>query len=166
MKKLTTIEIHKQYLHFSAAHFTIFSATNRERLHGHNFRIAVSITGEIDDNGLCFDYAIYKKILQEVCQRFDEYTLIAEQSPYLSIDSDDTYYRVTHNDDTLMLLKTDTILLPIRNVTIEEISHYLLEQVLGDYSLIDELKIHQFEMRVSSGPDQWGAAKWFRAENG
>lgn len=166
MNRLTTIEIHKQYLHFSVAHFTIFSATSRERLHGHNFRIAVSITGEVDDNGLCFDYAIYKKILQELCERYDEYTLIAKDSPHLSISSDENYYHVTHHNDTMMLLKSDTILLPVRNVTIEEISHYLLAQVLADHSLVNELKIHEFEMRVSSGPDQWGVAKWVRPPNG
>ena len=160
MNRLTTIEIHKQYLHFSVAHFTIFSETSRERLHGHNFRIAVSITGEVDDNGLCFDYAIYKEVLQEVCSRFDEYTLIAENSPHLIIEDEGEYYRVTHNKIPMYLLKTDTILLPIRNVTIEELSHYLLDEVVGDRSLIDELRIHQFEMRVSSGPDQWGIAKW------
>lgn len=163
MNRLTTIEIHKQYLHFSVAHFTIFSATERERLHGHNFRIAVSITGEVDDNGLCFDYAIYKKILQELCSRYDEYTLIASKSPHLKIESDNVFHNVTHNEITMPLLKTDTILLPIRNITIEEMSRYLLDEVLGDYSLVDKLKIHEFEMRVSSGPDQWGISRWHRS---
>lgn len=162
MNRLTTIEIHKQYLHFSVAHFTIFSATERERLHGHNFRIAVAITGEVNDNGLCFDYAVYKKILQELCVRFDEYTLIAKNSPHLTIRSDEQYHHVTHNGITMPLLKTDTILLPVLNVTIEEMSKYLLDEVLGDHSLIDELKIHKFEMRVSSGPDQWGISVWER----
>ena len=162
MNRLTTIEIHKQYLHFSVAHFTIFSATKRERLHGHNFRVAVSITGEVDDNGLCFDYAIYKKLLRDLCVRFDEYTLIAKNSPYLTITSDEQYHYIKHNDITMPLLKAETMLLPVLNVTIEEMSKYLLEEVLGDYSLVDELKIHRFEMRVSSGPDQWGIAVWER----
>ena len=34
MEELTTIEIDKENLKFSAAHFTIFSGTERERLHG------------------------------------------------------------------------------------------------------------------------------------
>lgn len=163
MNRLTTIEIEKQYLHFSVAHFTIFSATSRERLHGHNFRIAARITGEVDDNGLCFDYAIYKKILQKLCARYDEYTLIAEKSPHLQISEDGDFYNVIHNRITMPLLKAETLLLPIRNVTIEEMSHYLLYEVLGDYQLVDELKITKFEMRVSSGPDQWGVAQWHRS---
>ncbi len=166
MKKLTTIEIEKQYLHFSIAHFTIFSATSRERLHGHNVRIAVKITGEVDDNGLCFDYAIYKKVLKELCAGYDEYTLIAERSPHLTITEDGDFYNVVHNDIAMPLLKTDTILLPIRNVTIEELSHYLLEELLGDFKLVNELGVVAMEMRVSSGPDQWASAQWQKDEQG
>ncbi len=158
--KLSSIEIEKQYLHFSAAHFTIFSAEERERLHGHNFRLAVEITGEIDENGLCFDYAIYKRILKDLCHKYDEYTLIAENSPYLQISSDQDYYYVKHNHRTQPLLKTDTILLPVKNVTIEELSHYFLEELTSDQDALQRLKIHAFEVRVSSGPNQWGIARW------
>ena len=41
---LTTINICKEALKFSGAHFTIFSATDRERLHGHNFRVRAEVT--------------------------------------------------------------------------------------------------------------------------
>ncbi|GAA6138941.1 6-pyruvoyl tetrahydropterin synthase family protein [Arenicella sp. 4NH20-0111] len=160
MAQLASIDIEKSYLHFSAAHFTIFSATNRERLHGHNWRIAVQITGEVDENGLLFDYAIFKKILKDLCARYDEYTLIAEESPYLNIESDEQYHFITHNRITQPLLKTDTILLPVKNVTIESLAHFLLDQVVGDESRLIELGITEFEMRVSSGPNQWGIARW------
>ncbi|MDG1905661.1 MAG: 6-carboxytetrahydropterin synthase [Arenicella sp.] len=160
MNRLATIVIDKQYLHFSIAHFTIFSATSRERLHGHNVRIGVSITGEVDDNGLCFDYAVYKKILKALCAKYDEYTLIAKNSPHLKISEDDDFYHVEHNGINMPLLKTDTILLPVLNVTIEELAYYLLNELIVDRGLLDDLKIHAFETRVSSGPDQWARCAW------
>lgn len=162
MAKQTTIKIAKQVQHFSSAHFTVFSATSRERLHGHNFRLAASITGDVDDNGLCFDYAIYKKIIKDICLKYDEYTLIAENSPHLTITSDEIFYYVEHNKIVMPLLKTDTILLPILNVTIEELSHFLLAELTSDQALLDQLNINAFELEVSSGPDQWGVAKWQR----
>ncbi|MFT4636616.1 MAG: 6-pyruvoyltetrahydropterin/6-carboxytetrahydropterin synthase [Arenicella sp.] len=162
MPILSSIEIEKSYLHFSAAHFTIFSATSRERLHGHNWRIAVEITGEMGDNGLCFDYAIYKKILKELCAQYDEYTLIADRSPYLKISEDSDFYHIEHNGITQPLLKTDTILMPVQNITIEALSNYFLQQMIKDQEHLDELKIHAFEMRVSSGPNQWGISRWSR----
>lgn len=166
MTKIASIEIEKSYLHFSAAHFTIFSATNRERLHGHNWRIAVEITGHVDENGLLFDYAIYKEILKNLCYQFDEYTLIAERSPFLDISSDENYHHVTHNGITQPLLKTDTILLPIENVTIESLAYYFLEEMIKDRKQLDDLNVIGFEMRVSSGPNQWGIARWNKESDG
>ena len=56
----TRIEISKSYLHFAAAHFTIFGASNRENLHGHNFQVALDATAEIGEDGLTFDYNVLK----------------------------------------------------------------------------------------------------------
>ncbi len=165
MTNIASIEIEKPYLHFSAAHFTIFSKTERERLHGHNWRIAAEITGELDDNGLLFDYAIYKRILKDLCARYDEYTLIAQDSPFLEIRQDEEFYHVTHNGITQPLLKTDTILLPVMNVTIESLAIYFLDMLTEDKAHLEKLGIRAFEMRVSSGPNQWGKARWVRGDN-
>ncbi|MDC0574224.1 6-carboxytetrahydropterin synthase, partial [Luminiphilus sp.] len=43
MSQLATLHINKQAHKFSAAHFTIFSATDRERLHGHNYGVSARI---------------------------------------------------------------------------------------------------------------------------
>ncbi len=165
MNRMTTIEIRKQYLHFSAGHFTIFSATDRERLHGHNFRVAAKITGPVGDDGLCFDYAIFKNILRDICERFNEYTLIAEQSPHLQIKSDEQFHYVTHNKITMPLLRTDTILLPLRNITIEELASYLLVCVLEHKNILEQYSIQALDVQVSSGPDQWASCEWLASDS-
>ena len=81
----TTIEITKDYLHFSAAHFTIFSATQRENLHGHNFDVGCVIETLIGSDGLAFDYNLIKDKLKALCDELDERTLLPEQSPFLSL---------------------------------------------------------------------------------
>ena len=43
MSQLATLHIDKQAHKFSAAHFTIFSETDRERLHGHNYGVSARI---------------------------------------------------------------------------------------------------------------------------
>lgn len=162
MSQLATIDIRKQYLHFSAAHFTVFSGTERERLHGHNWQVAAKVTGPIGDDGLCFDYAIVKNKLKKICESYDEYTLIAEFSPHLTISDDELYYYVHHDKDSIPLLKSDTLLLPIRNVTIEELSSYFLKQLVSDKELVDTHNIQRLEVHIASGPDQWGISEWTR----
>lgn len=157
---LKTIELRKDYFHFSAAHFTIFDATNRERLHGHNFRIAAKITGPTDDNGLCFDYVIYKDILKKLCRDLDEYMLLPEFSPHLSIEQKNDQYHVTHGGKTIFLPVEETIILPLRNITIEELSDYFLDKLLENQDLLQQLNIAAIEVDASSGPNQWCTSRW------
>lgn len=159
-KRYTTIEIEKEYLHFSAAHFTIFSATERERLHGHNFFVAIKVTSEVGENGMCFDYNILKDTLRTICERYDEYMLIPASSPYLKIEEDDSRYILKFNDEVLTYLKSDCLLLPVLNITVEELSSHLLDLLVADKEAIAAMKLTDIELKVSSGPGQWGVAKW------
>lgn len=157
---LTTIEISKEDIKFSAAHFTLFSATERERLHGHNFAVRLAVTAPVGDDGICFSYKEIKTRLRALCDALDEYTLIPEQSPHLVIDDEAPYYIVRFNGERIPLLKSDTLLLPIRNSTVEEFARYLRDQFIGDGSFVRERNIVAVEIKVSSGPGQSGSSGW------
>lgn len=163
-QQLTTIELSKEYLKFSAGHFTIFSATDRERLHGHNFAVSASIVAPVGDNGLCFSYGEFKSKLQSLCENLDEYLLLPGLSPFLKIDTRDKEYLVTFNNEEMRFLVSDTLVLPIRNATVEEFASYLLDQLLED-SDINKYEVREVEMKVSSGPGQWGSCSW-KADHG
>ena len=59
----------------------------------------------------------------------------------------------------LLILDRDLTLLPIRNVTVEELAHYLLETLLKREE-IAVLDIHQMVLRCASGEGQWASASW------
>jgi 6-pyruvoyltetrahydropterin/6-carboxytetrahydropterin synthase len=160
MERLTTIYIDKESHKFSAAHFTIFSASERERLHGHNFSVAARLVAPVDDNGLTGDYAVYKAQLKKLCDLLDEYTLIPANSPYLTVVEEGDYYRVRHAQDELLFLQSDTRVLPLRNTTVEDLSHYLLEMLVEDKPFLEAQDIREIEVMVSSGPGQTGSSYW------
>jgi len=160
MEHLTTIYIDKENHKFSAAHFTIFSATDRERLHGHNFAVSARIVAPVDENGLTGDYAVYKQRIKALCDSLDEYTLIPSRSPYLAIEEQGDYHRVTHHRDTLLFLKADTLIIPVRNTTVEDLSRYLLEAVIEDRAFLEAQDIREIEVLVSSGPGQTGSSSY------
>jgi 6-pyruvoyltetrahydropterin/6-carboxytetrahydropterin synthase len=160
MEQLTTIELAKEYLKFSAAHFTIFSATERERLHGHNFKVAARLTAPVGANGMCFSYRVFKDKLGELCAGLDEYTLLAAQSPHLRISEHGAHYRVEFAGEEMFFLRADTLLLPVRNATVEEYSRYVLERLLEDRELIRRNDVREVVIKVSSGPGQWGSSRW------
>ena len=160
--RLATIGIAKEYLKFSAAHFTVFSATERERVHGHNFAVSAKITAQVDINGMTSNYRLYKDALQQCCQALDEYVLLPGQSPYLDISQDSGQYLAHFNGQTLYFPTEDTLVLPIRNTTVEEFSHYILQQLLVDHALRDRVDLWALSVRVSSGPGQTGESAWQR----
>lgn len=159
-ERLTTIDLHMQALKFSAAHFTIFNATERERLHGHNYAVTCRITAPVGDEGLTCDYAIFKKKLFALVDGLDEYTLIAEQSPHLKIEDADEFYKIHYHDHYMLLRKAETILMPIRNATVEEFSHYILQQLCSDEAFLATHDVRKLEITVASGPGQHGSATW------
>lgn len=160
MKRLTTIEIDKDYLKFSAAHFTVFSSTDRERLHGHNFRVIARFEAEVNDNGMCVDYSVLKRKVQQVCDDLDEYTLIAGDSPFLRVEETVEHYVVIHNDVEQLFLKSDTLILPVKNTTVEELSSYVLSLVVDDQQFQQACEFKQIDIWVSSGPGQKGMTSW------
>lgn len=164
MAKVSRIEIAKEYLNFSAAHFTIFSATERERLHGHNFAVGLVMYAGVGDEGLSLDYNIVKRQLKALCLELDEYLLLPVESPFLQIDQQGENFRVAYNDETMTFLCSDTRLLPVANITIESLSAYLLDRLLQESRYFEDHDIRELELKVSSGPGQWGSTHWIRDE--
>ncbi len=157
MEQLTTLYIDKEAHKFSAAHFTIFSATERERLHGHNYSVSARIVAPMGGNGFAADYNVYKSRLATLCEELDEYMILAGDSPHQSIEEDGNSYRVEFAGEQMHFLKSDTLVLPIRNVTVEEFSRYLLERLMA-LSAGDDLR--EIELCVASGPGQKGCSIW------
>ena len=154
-----SIELAKEDMHFSAAHFTIFSANRRENLHGHNFFVQVQAGGPIDANGLCFDYTLLKDRLRALCDSLDETLLIAAQSPHLVIEEKHDEVVVAFADETLRLPRRDVKLLPIRNVTVEELAHWFTDTLASDAGFAS-LPVEMLTVRLSSGPGQWAVTTW------
>ncbi|MCY3841384.1 MAG: 6-carboxytetrahydropterin synthase [Gammaproteobacteria bacterium] len=154
-----SIQLAKEDMHFSAAHFTIFSANRRENLHGHNFFVEACAGGPIDANGLCFDYTLLKDRLRSLCDSLDETLLIAAQSPHLRIQEESDEVVVAFADETLRFAHRDVTLLPIRNVTVEELAHWFTAALTGDDGFAS-LPVETLTLRLSSGPGQWAETKW------
>lgn len=160
MAGLATLHIDKQSHKFSAAHFTIFSATERERLHGHNYGVSARIVAEMGDNGFSADYNVYKRCLQALCDAHDEYLLLPDRSPWLDIREEAGEILATFAGKTLRFPSDETLLLPVVNVTVEELAHYFLAETLAQEEIG---ALVELEIFVSSGAGQASSACW-RAE--
>ncbi len=162
MERLTTLFIDKESHKFSAAHYTIFSASERERLHGHNYSVSARIVAPIGDNGFSADYNVYKSRLKTLCDELDEYMLLAGESPHQSIEEAGACYRVRFAGEEMLFLQSDTQVLPISNATVEEFSHLLLGRLME--ASVDE-DLREVELCVASGPGQRACATWRKSQS-
>lgn len=156
---ISTIEISKDYLHFNAGHFTLFSATEREDLHGHTFYVAAEVDSPVGDDGLAFDYNLFKSALKALCDELDEKVLLPERSPYLRLLETDGYIVAEFADERIPFLPRDVKTVPVRNITVEELAPWFLARLRArrEISALDLLRVL---IRVSSGPGQWACVEW------
>jgi 6-pyruvoyltetrahydropterin/6-carboxytetrahydropterin synthase len=157
MTRFTTLHIDKEAHKFSAGHYTIFSATERERLHGHNYSVSARFLAPQGENGFSADYNLYKNRLAKLCDELDEYMLLAGNSPHQSIEEVGENYRVSFAGDDMLFLAKDALVLPIGNVTVEELSYYLLMRLV---EISQGEGLREIELCVSSGPGQKACSLW------
>jgi 6-pyruvoyltetrahydropterin/6-carboxytetrahydropterin synthase len=160
VSRLATVQIHKDELNFSAGHFTIFSATEREDLHGHNYYVDTEFQVILNDNGLAFDYRVYKKKLLALCSQLDRRFLLPAQSKHLTLEETPDMWIAHYGQEKIPFLKRDVVILPVCNVTIEELSHWFLQQLTQDKATLKQHHIQKLSIRVFNGPGQSGGATW------
>ena len=160
MPRLSTIELFKEDMKFSAGHFAIFSSEVRENIHGHNYNVFASFTTLIDDEGLSFDYRFYKDKVRKICDKLNEITLIPGKCKYIKIEENGDYTNIIFNKEKIIFLNRDILILPVFNITVEELSNWVLNEILMDKRELESNKIQNIEIKVFSGPGQSGSAKW------
>ncbi len=160
MSRITQLEIHKEELGFSAGHFTIFSATEREHLHGHNYYVSICFDFLLSHNGLSFDYRYYKKKMLAFCDELDRRFLLPSDSPYLTLEDHDNYWHAHFNQQILPFLKEDVVILPLTNITIEELAHWFLQKIVQDQNDMKRHAIHAIVVKVYNGEGQSSSATW------
>lgn len=160
MTRIATLELHKDEFSFSAGHFTIFSATNRENLHGHNYNVSAIFDVMLHNNGMAFDYRVYKDKLLQLCAELDRRFMLPAYSKHLRLEESADMIIAHFNQEKIPFLKRDAVILPVCNVTIEELSHWFLQKLLENQQEITAHQISAITIKVFNGPGQSGAANW------
>ena len=83
---LVQLRLAKEDFAFAAAHFTLFPDAAAERLHGHNYRVRVELSGAaLDALGFLVPVAPVKARVRAICATLDERILIPEKSRLLEL---------------------------------------------------------------------------------
>lgn len=160
---LATVELQKESMKFSAGHTTIFSATEREPLHGHLYGVYLGLTTWVVENGMTFDYRYYKKRIHELCRHVNQTFLMPQFSPYLEFAEDDDYYYFTFNHKKIPFLKEDVTLMPLSNITVEELSRWFVSELIKNKEELERHRIERVVVKVFSAPGQSASHEWHKS---
>ena len=125
------VSVTKDYLVFASAHFITFSGHRCETLHGHNYRVGVTVEGTLEPQSwYVFDFGVLKRIMRKLCDDIDHKVLLAEQNPHLQIaESGDSVTVAYDNQPRYVFPKRDCALLPVPNTTVEMLAELLTTQL-------------------------------------
>lgn len=153
-----SIFIEKDYLKFSAAHFLIFPDGTAERLHGHNYKVTVTLETELDKHGLVVNFKEIKPMVRRLCDELDEHLLIPGKHPVLrTTEVADGQMEIRYLERRYLIPKDEVIVLPIGNSSAENLATWFARELRERMrSQWPSLRVHQLRVSVEETPGQQG----------
>jgi len=137
------IRVTKDHLVFSSGHFISYEGDKCERLHGHNYRTAVEIEGDLDANAYVFDFITLKQRTKAITDELDHRMLLPTGNSLIRVEQRPKTVHVRYQDREWLFPRDECVLVPIENTTAELLARYIGQRLLDDLR-----RQHRFEPRV------------------
>lgn len=128
------VSVSKDYLAFSSAHFITLRGHTCESLHGHNYRVGLTVEGPIDAECLfVVDFAILKRLARKYVEQIDHRVLLPTGNPKLAFrESDGNTWVDYFGIPTYHFPTRDCAMMPIANTTAEMIAEWFAIHLRAD----------------------------------
>lgn len=158
MSQSYRIRLDKEHHVFAAAHFITFAGDICERLHGHNYRVAVEIAGPLDENSYVVDFIAARDELRAITDELDHRMLLPKSHPLIKVVADAKEVTATFTPDGRRWIFPlgDCVILPVPNTTAELLARWIGEQLLGRLEARLGWKPAWLEVAVDENNGQWG----------
>ncbi len=143
MSESYSVKIANDNLVFSAAHFITFEGLC-ERLHGHNYRVAVEVRGPLDENHYVVDFTKLLALAIAIVGELDHRVLVPTEHAEIHVQADDLQVELGWNDRRWSFPRQDCVLLPMANTTAERLAQYIGRRLAGELaegSSPDEIRV-------------------------
>ena len=123
------VHVTKDDLVFSAGHFITFDGDHCERIHGHNYRVAVEVEGELDRNHYVFDFVALRDLTRALVDELDHRMLLPGRSPLIGVEADGDNWTARYKDRRWSFPQDECAVLPVANTTAELLADYLASRL-------------------------------------
>jgi len=142
----------KSNIMFSSAHI-LLGHKRCGVLHGHTYAINLKIYGNKDEQDFVIDFAHVKKVLRDIADSLDHKVLIPKDNSYFKIL--DKEIIVEFEGKKYVFPKDDCIFLPMKNITAENLSQYVLDEMIKGFDIPEN--ISKLEIGIDEG---FGQGAW------
>ncbi|HEX2690583.1 MAG TPA: 6-carboxytetrahydropterin synthase [Kofleriaceae bacterium] len=139
---------------FSCAHMTVFADGTKERLHGHNYTVALALEVERVELASMIPFAPIKQALSELCRAWKEHVLLAAENPYLVLIRDDSELEFTLCGERYVMPRRDALLLPIDNISVEALAAYTATVLRDEIAQLGIPRPSALEVTIEESPGQ------------
>lgn len=152
------VRLEKEHHVFSAAHFITFNGNVCERLHGHNYRVAVEVDGPLDENQYVIDFIALRDELKTITDELDHHVLLPTSHPLIRVTAGEREVEAVFTPDgrRWVFPREDCVLLPVSNTTAELVANYLGQRLLAAIVRRTGNKPTRLQVAVDENHGQWG----------
>jgi 6-pyruvoyltetrahydropterin/6-carboxytetrahydropterin synthase len=156
------VRVTKDYLVFSSGHFITYSGNQCERIHGHNYRTAVEVEDDLDENHYVFDFIALKDLTRGIIEEIDHRMLLPTESALIRLEEDGPNWRVRYRDRSWSFPRDECALLPVANTTAELLADYIARRLRERFQEkgLPAPRVLRVEVEESFG--QSAQAEWIR----
>lgn len=153
------VRVTKDHLVFSAAHFITYNGTTCERLHGHNWRVAVELAGPLDENRYVFDFIALRDAAQEIVNRLDHRMLLPVNHPLIHVAASEQEVEVRFDTRRWLFPREDCVLLSVQNTTAEELAAWIGAELRAKLRACTHNASLALRVEVEENFGQWAIAE-------
>ena len=155
------VRLEKEHHVFSAAHFITFGGKICERLHGHNYRVAVEVTGPLDENQYVIDFIALRDELKAVTDELDHHVLLPASHPLIRVTAGATEVEAVFTPDgrRWVFPRGDCVILPVANTTAELLARYIGQRLSAAIQRRTGTPPARLEVAVDENHGQWGVCE-------
>jgi len=152
------VRLEKEHHVFSAAHFITFAGDICERLHGHNYGVAVEVEGPLDENQYVIDFIALRDDLKKITDELDHRMLLPSSHPLIRVTEDQTEVVAVFTPDGRRWIfpRGDCAILPIANTTAELLARYIAERLQAAWRSRNQPAPSRLIVAVDENHGQWG----------
>ena len=152
------VQLQKEQLVFSSAHFITFAGDICECLHGHNYGLRAEVAGSLDENNYVIDFIAFRDTLAAIAKQLGHHVLLPTEHPLIQVRCEGDEVITTFRQKRWVFPAEDCVLLPIGNTTAERIAEWIAAQVHQRLKP-QTPNLDWLEVWVDENHGQWGVCR-------